>query len=109
MVRKGDYIYLEFGPLYYAPFGEHAYRSITVPYCQFSFQKNLISDFAIQKGLDPIDFDHVNGWSFESYRELWSEFANYIVSGNNVLFKKTDQELPNRVSGGALRPGSQRA
>ena len=37
VVRKRGYIYLEFGPLYYSPYGEHAYRSITVPYCQFLF------------------------------------------------------------------------
>ncbi len=75
VVRKGGHIYLEFGPLYYSPFGEHAYRSITVPYCQFLFQKDLINGFTAQKGLDPIDFSHVNGWSLEGYRELWRKFS----------------------------------
>lgn len=78
VVRKGGYIYLEFGPLYYSSFGEHAYRSITVPYCQFLFHKNLINDFATQKGLNPIDFSHVNGWSLESYRELWSKYSHVL-------------------------------
>lgn len=78
VVRKGGYIYLEFGPLYYSPLGEHAYRSITVPYCQFLFQKNLINDFATQKGLKPIDYSHVNGWSLERYRELWSKYSQVL-------------------------------
>jgi len=78
LVRDGGQIYLEFGPLYYSPFGEHAYRSITVPYCQFLFQKNLINDFATQKGLDPIDFSVMNEWSLESYRELWNKYSHML-------------------------------
>jgi len=79
VVKEGGHIYLEFGPLYYSPFGEHAYRSITVPYCQFLFPKNVINDFATEKGLDPIDFSHVNGWSLESYRELWGKYAHLLT------------------------------
>jgi ubiquinone/menaquinone biosynthesis C-methylase UbiE len=78
VVRKGGYIYLEFGPLYYSPYGEHAYHSITVPYCQILFQKNMINDFATKKGLDPIDFGHVNGWSLDSYRALWSKYSHTL-------------------------------
>jgi SAM-dependent methyltransferase len=78
VVRRGGYIYLEFGPLYYSPFGEHAYRSITVPYCQFLFTKDLITDFVTQDGLEPIDFNHVNGWSLERYRGLWSTYTQLL-------------------------------
>jgi SAM-dependent methyltransferase len=78
VVRKGGSIYLDYGPLYYSPYGEHAYRSITVPYCQFLFRKSLINDFATKKGLDLIDFSHVNGWSLESYRELWRTYSQVL-------------------------------
>jgi ubiquinone/menaquinone biosynthesis C-methylase UbiE len=78
VVRSGGYIYLEFGPLYYSPYGEHAYRSITVPYCQFLWPKKLLNDFCEQKGLDPIDFRHVNGWSLERYRKLWSKYSHTL-------------------------------
>jgi SAM-dependent methyltransferase len=78
VVRKGGYIYLNFGPLYYSPYGEHAYRSITVPYCQFLFPRNLLNAYAAQNGLDPIDFNHVNGWSLERYRDLWSTYAHML-------------------------------
>jgi ubiquinone/menaquinone biosynthesis C-methylase UbiE len=78
VVRNGGYVYLEFGPLYYSPLGEHAYRSITVPYCQFLFTKKVINDFTAQEGLNPIDFNHVNGWSVESYRELWNKYSHVL-------------------------------
>ncbi len=78
VVRKGGYIYLDFGPIYYSPFGEHAYESIPVPYCQFLFTRDLINDFAIRKGLKPIDFNHVNGWSLEDYRKLWGKYSHAL-------------------------------
>jgi len=78
VVKNKCYIFLEFGPLYYAPYGEHAYRSITVPYCQFLWPKKLLNEFCEQKGLNPIDFSHVNGWSLESYNKLWSKYAHIL-------------------------------
>jgi SAM-dependent methyltransferase len=78
VVRKGGSIYLEFGPLYYSPYGEHAYNSIPVPYCQFLFQKDQINNFTIQKGLEAIDFNEKNGWSLEDYRNLWEKYSSVI-------------------------------
>lgn len=78
VLKKGGYLYLDFGPLYFSPFGEHAYDSITVPYCQFLFPRTLINDFAVRSGLKPIDFDHVNGWSLERYRNLWRKHAQVL-------------------------------
>jgi len=75
VVKKGGYIYLDFGPIYYSPFGEHAHESISVPYCQLLFTRNTINDFATQNGLQPIDCSHVNGWSLENYRELWNKYS----------------------------------
>jgi ubiquinone/menaquinone biosynthesis C-methylase UbiE len=74
VVKKGGYIFLSFGPLYYSPLGEHAYRSITVPYCQILFPKNMLNNFAEQHGLARIDFNHVNGWSFDDYEYLWTKY-----------------------------------
>ena len=78
VVRKGGHIYLVFGPLYMSPFGQHAYRSITVPYCQFLFPKTVINHFANQKGLEPIDFNEVNGWSLEHFRGLWDRYSHVL-------------------------------
>jgi ubiquinone/menaquinone biosynthesis C-methylase UbiE len=86
VVRKGGYIYLQSGPLYMSPYGERAYGSIIVPYCQFLFPKNLINEFANQKGLKPIDFDDVNGWSVEDYRKLWRKYSHVP---NTVRYHET--------------------
>jgi len=77
--RKGGHVYLNFGPLYMSPYGEHAYRSITVPYCQFLFPKSLINDFAYQEGLPLINFRHVNGWSLQNYRQLWNSYSHMLI------------------------------
>lgn len=74
VVKKGGYIFLSFGPLYYSPLGEHAYRSITVPYCQILFPKDMLNNFAEQNGLPRIDFNHVNRWSFDDYESLWTKY-----------------------------------
>ena len=78
VVKRGGYIFFSFGPLYYSPFGEHAYYSITVPYCQILFPKDLHNDFAKQNGLAPIDFSHVNGWSLDDYENLWKKYNNIL-------------------------------
>lgn len=78
VVKKGGYIFLSFGPLYYSPFGEHAYRSITVPYCQILFKGNTLNQYTEQKKLTPIDFNHVNRWSLEMYNDLWGKHRNSL-------------------------------
>ena len=78
VVKKGGYIYLIFGPLYMSPSGLHAYRSITVPYCQFLFPKELLRDFAKAKGLMPINFAQVNEWSLEDFCKLWNRYSHRL-------------------------------
>lgn len=78
VVRTGGYIYLVFGPLYTSPYGLHAYRSITVPYCQFLFPKEMLRDFSRSRGLEEIDFNQVNGWSLKDYRALWNTHSSRL-------------------------------
>jgi SAM-dependent methyltransferase len=78
VVKIGGYIYLCFGPLYMSPMGLHAYRSITVPYCQFFFPKDLLQDFANANGLRAIDFDHLNCWALEDFRKLWDMYTHRL-------------------------------
>jgi ubiquinone/menaquinone biosynthesis C-methylase UbiE len=80
VVRREGYIYLDFGPLYYAPFGAHGLNwSMYVPYCQFLFPENSINEFQIQRGLNPINFKEMNKLSIEEYRKIWNN--------NSSLFK----------------------
>jgi ubiquinone/menaquinone biosynthesis C-methylase UbiE len=88
VTAKGGHIYLNFGPLYYSPYGEHAYRSIRVPYCQFLFCRETLAGFVEEHGLPGIDFKHVNGWSLNRYRELWGKYSH-------VLAKRRYQEAVN--------------
>jgi SAM-dependent methyltransferase len=85
VVRPGGYIYLQFGPLYHSPWGQHAYRTITVPYCQFLFPRTVLEEFTERNGLHPIDFGHVNGWSVRQYRKLWKELEREL---DRVLYRE---------------------
>ncbi len=78
VVKRKGYIYISFGPLYMSPSGLHVYRSITVPYCQFLFSKELLKDFVKAKGLKPVEFAKVNGWSLEDYRQLWNKYSHML-------------------------------
>lgn len=71
VLKSGGHIHLQFGPLYNSAFGEHAYRVITVPYCQFLFSLDTMNEHAARQGRSSIDPDHVNQWSLEDYRALW--------------------------------------
>lgn len=72
VVRPGGHIYLRFGPLYWSPFGEHAYHALNVPYCQVLFEDEAIQSFCRSRGRPEIDFGHVNRWSLRQYRGLWA-------------------------------------
>ena len=56
-------------------YGLHAYRSITVPYCQFLFPKERLQEFVKEKKLNAIDFAQVNGWLLEEYHELFNQYS----------------------------------
>jgi SAM-dependent methyltransferase len=71
ITRRGGILYLAFGPLYWSAFGEHAYRSIPIPYCQCLFRLETINRYCRETDRDEIDPRHVNGWSLRQYRDLW--------------------------------------
>lgn len=75
VVRPGGLVYLDFGPLYFSPFGEHAYDSIPIPYCQFLFSEQQINEYVQEAGKPLINFDHVNRWRLKQYRQLWADFG----------------------------------
>lgn len=78
VARPGGFVFLEFGPLYFSPMGLHAYRSVSVPYCQLLFDRRVLEGFVADQGLRPIDFDQVNGWSVERYRALWGSMSDTL-------------------------------
>ncbi len=75
VTKKKGYIYLEFGPLYYSPFGAHA-AAVKVPYWPVLFSKDVIDNFVAQKKLHPpVNHTHVNKYSLEEYRKIWESFS----------------------------------
>lgn len=78
VTKKRGHVFLQFGPLYCSPFGQHAYRSITVPYCHILFSRETLQEFVNKQGLEPIEFSMVNEWSLDQYRGLWEKYAHQL-------------------------------
>lgn len=89
VVKTAGYIYLNFGPLYMSPMGLHAHYIISVPYCQFLFQPEVLQQFANERPLETIDFhnkrhvetiafDTLNRWSLEEFRSLWDHYRDRL-------------------------------
>lgn len=90
VVRKGGFIYLHFGPLYLSPYGLHAYRSITVPYCQCLFDKDTLIHFSRRKNLKPPDYESLNQWKLQDFRRLWSSYASKLRRIRYYEYLNTD-------------------
>jgi len=80
----GGCVYLDFGPLYWAPFGLHAHRTFNMPYPQMLFTKEFIDrklrDLGIRDlGKNRSALQAVNGWRLERYERLWRECGCEIV------------------------------
>lgn len=99
VVKPNGYIYLEFGPLFMSPMGLHAYRQITVPYCQFLFSENTLVEFLKEENMEQIDFKHCNGWSLAKFRDLWNEYDEKLIKlkyeeSNDYKHLKIIREYP---------------
>ncbi len=88
VVRKGGYVYLEFGPLYLSPFGLHIYKDITIPYCQFLFTKPVMDNFLASQGKPPVDYTHCNEWTLLQFRNMFKKYANNFET---IIYR----EIPN--------------
>jgi ubiquinone/menaquinone biosynthesis C-methylase UbiE len=78
LLRKGGYMYHEFGHLYPSPYGLHAYRSVPVPYCQFLFKEETIKEYIVKHNKPEVSFSFVNPWSAKQFKELWKEYEGKL-------------------------------
>ena len=76
--KVGGLIYLIFGPLFMSPFGLHAAESITVPYCQFLFPRDVLDRYVEANDLKAIPHDTLNRWSLTRFRELRDSYAERL-------------------------------
>ncbi|MCC7417770.1 MAG: class I SAM-dependent methyltransferase [Acidobacteria bacterium] len=79
VLRPGGYAFLNFGPLYFSPYGRHAYRQIPVPFCHLLFDEQTLRDCAARRGL-PHDWPYVNGWGLRRYRELFRTMSYRLAT-----------------------------
>lgn len=78
VVRPGGYIYLEFGPIYYSARGAHQFETISVPYVECLFTKELLAEYAAENGIALTEFFWMNEWSLTRYRELWRRMSDEL-------------------------------
>jgi len=90
VVRKGGFIYLHFGPLYLSAYGLHAYRSITIPYCQCLFDKETLVIFSRRKNIKPPDYESLNHWTLQDFRRLWSMYSQKVRRIRYFEYLNTD-------------------
>jgi SAM-dependent methyltransferase len=75
VLRPGGHVFINFGPLYFSPYGRHAYRQIPVPFCHLLFEEPALHRWAADAGL-PHEWPYVNGWALERYRNLWKSVSS---------------------------------
>ena len=78
VLRPGGHAYLHFGPLYFSPYGLHAYRQIPVPFCHLLFREEDLHRWAAEHNL-PHAWPFVNGWTLKQYRALWRSLELQFV------------------------------
>jgi ubiquinone/menaquinone biosynthesis C-methylase UbiE len=105
ILKPGGYLYLQFGPLYYSPWGYHHYSVLKFPYLHLLFPERMIHEYAKQvrgngyegylpwtNGLDidaykflkqqlPFDF------LLDSYSSGFDYYSAHIISKYPEIFK----------------------
>ncbi len=105
--KSGGYVYLEFGPLYYSPWGLHAYSTIRIPYSQFLFSKQFLKKKLNELGIYDLGkksatLQPLNQWKVDQFEQLWKDHGCSIVY-SRLLVDSTHlnliQEFPRAFSG----------
>ena len=78
VVKPGGFIYLQFGPVWSAPYGAHGQHAITIPYMQFLWEKELLLEFCAARNLGTIEFHTLNQWPAGKYKGLWEKYSTAL-------------------------------
>lgn len=78
VLRPGGYLYLDFGPVWLTPKGAHQFQTISVPYVECLFTKELLTDYAAVNDINLMGFFWMNEWPLTRYRELWDRYADQL-------------------------------
>lgn len=77
VVRPGGYVYLRFGPLYYAADGMHLGARCLVPYASAMFERETVETHLRNRGFG-YQNDYCNEWTLSAYRELFDKYAGQL-------------------------------
>lgn len=78
VARPGGYIYLNFGPLWLSPRGAHQFQTISVPYVECLFTKEMLTAYTEANGIRLMGYFWMNEWPLQRYRDLWDRMAGEL-------------------------------
>lgn len=93
VLKPGGKLFMWFGPLYNAPKGLHAYRSVSVPYCQHLFTKEDLQEFCHLINKPQIDYNQLNGLSYQQHLHILKSCG----LNKNFLLTEIDHSALNLV------------
>lgn len=85
VTRPGGVLFFSFGPLYRSSYGLHAMHSITVPFCQFLWERPVLDAFIEERGLGRIEYETLNEWTIQQFRGLWGRWQSW---GLNEVYRE---------------------
>jgi ubiquinone/menaquinone biosynthesis C-methylase UbiE len=84
VTKSQGFIYLDFGPIYYAPYGLHVYKCVYVPYSQYLFDYKMMETYIENNNLKRITPKTLNQWSLDNYDRLWQKYHDTV----DILYEK---------------------
>lgn len=73
VLRKGGLMMIHFAPLYFSPWGVHAYNIIGIPYCHYLFDKGFMNKYIAENSTDKLVIDNtLNRWHVNQFRDVWN-------------------------------------
>jgi|HubBroStandDraft_6_1064221.scaffolds.fasta_scaffold250697_2 SAM-dependent methyltransferase len=82
ILKPGGYLFLQFGPLYYSPWGYHHYSVLKYPYLHLLFPERMIHEYAKQVRGDGYEgyLPWTNGQDINAYRFLKQQLpSEYLL------------------------------
>jgi SAM-dependent methyltransferase len=83
VTRPNGYLYLDFGPLWWAPKGAHQFEHVGIPFSQCLFTRDMLHQLAAETGRTLTDYNWMNEWSIAQYRQLWVDIQDEV----EIIFK----------------------
>jgi SAM-dependent methyltransferase len=81
--KPGGIIFLEFGPLFYSPWGFHAYNTIPIPYLHLIFSESYVLQKLKEMGVFDLgknrsDIQPLNRWKYSEFLFLFTSHGEKI-------------------------------